>query len=516
MKVFSSKLFYTLFFVVSVFIFAPNQVNACDAISQPNGFKLRPAGNHSNIVDWYTEANPPWIYADIKTTNCEGWTIGVQIIEGNLSTTPTTSSFLSDFLSGSLFTGGNPIVGLGYATYQAFENDLNPSSAAENSNVVGDTSWPSNDITFPFVSGEDECNNIPGGSDCELWAIAYAVSPDGTTSYPIGIEGSMLDGSFSNPVIGYECDGQCFDDFQAYPPIAYGTTHPNDTQQGNQITPVDNPFGSTGASEDLLAPIPFFQGQQAGLGDLLNSLIQVMLVIAGVGALIMIIIGGVTYMTSDALDNKNRGRELITNAILGLILALGSWIILNTLNPNLTENLGFNVQTIDITPNYEFSEPGIVSNYTPPSADLDCPDCVNIDSSILASNNRGVKPAFIDKINQLNNNLNAAGISWRVTEAFPPTANHRHNCHYTGRCIDANFFPIITPTTEQVNAFIGAATDAGLFAVYETNSSSQYQQLITAGLPYLNPYPGGITSGVLVWPQITAPHFSVYCGTACN
>ena len=43
------------------------------------------------------------------------------------------------------------------------------------------------------------------------------------------------------------------------------------------------------------------------------------------------------WTTSGAIDQKNRGRDLITSAIWGLVLLLGAFIILNTVNPELTD-----------------------------------------------------------------------------------------------------------------------------------------------------------------------------------
>lgn len=58
--------------------------------------------------------------------------------------------------------------------------------------------------------------------------------------------------------------------------------------------------------------------------------------IAGVLAVLMIIIGGVQYITTDAIQGKSEGKERIQNALLGLVLVLVSWILLYTINPKLT------------------------------------------------------------------------------------------------------------------------------------------------------------------------------------
>ena len=52
-------------------------------------------------------------------------------------------------------------------------------------------------------------------------------------------------------------------------------------------------------------------------------------------AMVMIVIGGIEYMTSELVSSKKAGIERITNAILGLLIALTAFLILNTINPNL-------------------------------------------------------------------------------------------------------------------------------------------------------------------------------------
>lgn len=68
----------------------------------------------------------------------------------------------------------------------------------------------------------------------------------------------------------------------------------------------------------------------------LQWLFPFMLSLAGILAVVMIIIGGFQYMTSaGSTDSIGRAKDRITNAILGLLLAAASWVILNTINPDL-------------------------------------------------------------------------------------------------------------------------------------------------------------------------------------
>src|SRR5690606_22709225 len=64
---------------------------------------------------------------------------------------------------------------------------------------------------------------------------------------------------------------------------------------------------------------------------------------AGILAVIMITLGGIQYMTTDAISGKTEGKAVITRALLGLMLALASWLILYTINPNIL-NFSLNPQ----------------------------------------------------------------------------------------------------------------------------------------------------------------------------
>ncbi|MDO8658964.1 MAG: D-alanyl-D-alanine carboxypeptidase family protein [Candidatus Parcubacteria bacterium] len=72
-------------------------------------------------------------------------------------------------------------------------------------------------------------------------------------------------------------------------------------------------------------------------GKYMNIMINLLIGIAAVLAVLMIVIGGLEYMTSELISSKEHGKDRINNAILGLVIALGSWALLNTLNPKLLD-----------------------------------------------------------------------------------------------------------------------------------------------------------------------------------
>jgi len=93
----------------------------------------------------------------------------------------------------------------------------------------------------------------------------------------------------------------------------------------------------------LLAPLPSPDGnltnfdpqQEYALGGYLNVMIKIIIGLSAVMAVVMIVLGGIEYMTSELVSSKENGKQRITNAIFGLVIALGAYALLNTINPDL-------------------------------------------------------------------------------------------------------------------------------------------------------------------------------------
>jgi hypothetical protein len=71
------------------------------------------------------------------------------------------------------------------------------------------------------------------------------------------------------------------------------------------------------------------------LGTFLAEAFQFGLALAAALAVIMIVWGGVEIMLSESVFKKEDGRKKIWDAIWGLGLALVSWLILYTINPDI-------------------------------------------------------------------------------------------------------------------------------------------------------------------------------------
>ncbi len=128
-------------------------------------------------------------------------------------------------------------------------------------------------------------------------------------------------------------------------PVTPPTTPPTQPPTKKEVDP----------NYTLLTPLPCDKDRTAGcdennkltkydpsqgttqIGNYLNTMIRIFIGLCAVLAMIMIIMGGLEYMTSELISSKESGKQKITDAVLGLLLALSSWAILNTINPKLLE-----------------------------------------------------------------------------------------------------------------------------------------------------------------------------------
>ncbi len=259
----------------------------------------------------------------------------------------------------------------------------------------------------------------------------------------------------------------------------------------------------------LLEPIPQF-GASVDTSDLqgyFTKIISLILMLGSAFAVLMIVYGGVLYMGSESVFKKGEGLAKVEGAILGLLLLIGSYAILNSINPDLV-NLKIRLRPVAYNISYEeASKEASVNtdgtyNYTScpnkikPKTDEGCPTCRLLSGITVVSTGKQTTDTLADKLETFNQSEGAA--NWRVTEAYAPAPIHCAQCHYNGTCIDAG---LNDKTVANIKSFYDKALAAGLGPVYEVSPSQTtlYNQLKDAGVNVIHPS----------W--ITAEHFSVYC-----
>lgn len=73
------------------------------------------------------------------------------------------------------------------------------------------------------------------------------------------------------------------------------------------------------------------------LNQLVAWLYYFIVIISGFAAFLMLVWGGFQWMTSVGNPTKiSEAKDRLISAVLGLVLILASWLILNTINPELT------------------------------------------------------------------------------------------------------------------------------------------------------------------------------------
>ena len=91
----------------------------------------------------------------------------------------------------------------------------------------------------------------------------------------------------------------------------------------------------------LLAPLPCV-GDNCGslteetvLSQYLPGIFKLAVGLSAAFAVLMIVIGGFQYMSTDAFQGKEEGKHRVTNAVKGLVLIIGAALILIEINPDL-------------------------------------------------------------------------------------------------------------------------------------------------------------------------------------
>jgi hypothetical protein len=104
----------------------------------------------------------------------------------------------------------------------------------------------------------------------------------------------------------------------------------NPTSLGSTPSPTNTP--TTPFIQSIIGKD--FKG--GSLSNLFNQIFYIGLIFAVVLAVVMIIRGGVEYMTIDSISGKENGKNRVKAALGGLVLAFAAIMLLNTINPGIT------------------------------------------------------------------------------------------------------------------------------------------------------------------------------------
>jgi len=119
-----------------------------------------------------------------------------------------------------------------------------------------------------------------------------------------------------------------------------GQTYDSATTQANmnKVIEAGGKGGVVTQTTTLLAfdKVPGFRNAgKMGIAELLNALFKLIIGAALAAAVVRIFYGGFIYATTESISGKGGAKDIIKNAIYGLLLILSAWLIIYTINPAL-------------------------------------------------------------------------------------------------------------------------------------------------------------------------------------
>lgn len=245
------------------------------------------------------------------------------------------------------------------------------------------------------------------------------------------------------------------------------------------------------ADYELLAPIPQLvkpgTTRSTDINTFIPKAIQITIAVASGLAVIRIITGGIQYMSTDSASSKGSAKDAIQGAVLGLLLAGGAWIILNTVNPRLVKfDLSLKGVSVGGGINTNLGGNGTALSAEEAGCKNNCVPIDPLDIPIKVPGGCSNEVCFVtaglaSKLKALATELSKNNIQWQVTEAFPPTVNHIDPCHgpnnnQSGSCVDAALF---LPTIPNIRAFLTAIEKTvGTNYEYERCDSNRNNPLV--------------------------------------
>ncbi len=123
------------------------------------------------------------------------------------------------------------------------------------------------------------------------------------------------------------------------------TSTASQTTSGTQTTSFCN--GQT-CTYVPLEPIPGIPQNGQDFAGFLKGVFRLLFTIGGMVAVASLVYGGVTYMISEVVNNKEWAKKQMRASLWGLLLLTAAWLILNTISPDLV-TFKFNPTPINST-----------------------------------------------------------------------------------------------------------------------------------------------------------------------
>lgn len=104
---------------------------------------------------------------------------------------------------------------------------------------------------------------------------------------------------------------------------------------GAYYAPGTTPGGFVQLADTSQSPLLNQAYQTNGLANFINALFKIAISVGAILAVLQLTYAGFLYMSSEAFGEKSHAKEVIGNAVLGLVLLLSVYLILYQINPDL-------------------------------------------------------------------------------------------------------------------------------------------------------------------------------------
>lgn len=138
------------------------------------------------------------------------------------------------------------------------------------------------------------------------------------------------------------------------------------------------------------------------IGEYFAAGYQYFVGVAVILSIILFMVGGIRYMTSHgSSESISKAKEMISHAALGMVLALGSYLILYTINPELVEFKALTVQVVSTDPIEDIT----IIDHEAASAPYTPEEATHIDEKAKQSK----------AVEKLEEKIEASGADWQST-----------------------------------------------------------------------------------------------------
>jgi len=148
-----------------------------------------------------------------------------------------------------------------------------------------------------------------------------------------------------------------------------------------------------------LEKIPGFEDSGSDLKSFVESIYKFGIWTVGIAAVLMITIGGFMYLTSAGNTSKmDVAKKVVTDAIIGLVVALGAYLILYVINPDLI-NINIGMKQMGTSSGVGVGTTVSKTADTTATSSKTCKDgkCSQIDSAV-SNNSYGVDAAILKSL----------------------------------------------------------------------------------------------------------------------